>query len=176
MGATAGLLLAAGMSRPARAADPPEAGLGLEAGRVALTPAQVDAAAARRLSRVKACYKTALDTSPQLFGVLAIGFRVDPAGKVTDRWIAMSTLGNPTLEGCALKAFDGLVFPAPGGYGAEARFGMLLSVDPAKKPKTDKFTALPDRAAVQEAAWKAAIAGKPAPTPTPGAASSRPPF
>jgi len=102
--------------------------------------------------------------------VLAVGFKVAPSGKVLDRWIAMSTLGDPRLEECALKAFDGLEFPAPGADGAEARFGMLLSVE--QKKKTNKFTELPDRAKMQEDAWKAAISQPsrpvPASTPVPG--------
>lgn len=142
----------------------------LPPGRVALTPAQVDRAAASRMGRVKHCYKEALDKSPTLFGVLAVGFKVSAEGKVLDRWVAMSTLGDPRLESCALKAFDGLEFPAPGGDGAEARFGMLLSVD--VKKKTNKYTELPDRAKMQEDAWKAAISQPMRPaaasTPVPG--------
>ena len=135
----------------------------LPPGRVLLTPAQVDHVAAKRVGRVKSCYKDALSKSPGLFGVLAVGFRVAPDGKVRERWIAMSTLGDPMLEKCALNAFDGLEFPAPGSDGAEARFGMLLSVD--VKKKTDKNTELPDRAKIQEDAWKAAISA-PAPIPS----------
>lgn len=120
--------------------------------RTRLTAAMVDAASARRLGRVRSCYKAALGRTPGLFGVVAIGMKVAPDGKVGERWIAMSTVGDPALEGCALKAFEGLVFPAPGDNGAEVRFGMLLSVD--VKKKTDKNTELPDRAKLEEEAWR----------------------
>src|SRR4051812_11773017 len=115
----------------------------------------VDAACARRLSRVRSCYREALGKTPGLFGVVAVGMKVAGDGKVGERWIAMSTVGDPVLEGCALKAFEGLIFPAPGGDGVEVRFGMLLSVDIPKK--TDKNTELPDRAKLEEEAWRKSL-------------------
>jgi hypothetical protein len=127
----------------------------LAPGRMLLSPAQVDAAASQRLGKVKSCYRSALSREPALFGVLAIGFRVSADGKVGDRWIAMSTVADPVLETCALAAFEGLSFPAPGGDGAEVRFGMLLSTDPKEKP--NKLAGLPDRAKLEEDAWKKSI-------------------
>lgn len=135
-------------------------------GRLRLSSAQVDAVAARRLGRVRGCYKDSLAHDPNGYGVLAVGMKVGPDGVVHDRWIAMSTMGDPDLERCALKAFEGLVFPAPGDNGVEVRFGMLLSTD--VKKKTDKNTELPDRAKLAEDAWKKSIAGRdPTTTDTP---------
>ena len=126
-------------------------------GRIALTPRQVDAAASRRISRVKRCYKDAVAKTPGLFGLLAVGFHVAADGSIKDRFIASSTMGDPALEACALTAFDGLSFPAPGGDGADVRFGMLLTIE--EKKKTDRNTEMPDRAKILEETWKKTIQG-----------------
>ena len=124
-------------------------------GRTRLTAPMVDAVCARRLSRVRSCYKTAVGKTPGLFGVVAIGIKVGSDGHSGERWIAMSTVADPELEGCALKAFEGLVFPAPGDNGVEVRYGMLLSVE--VKKKTDKNTELPDRGKLEEEAWRKSL-------------------
>lgn len=133
-------------------------------GRVALRPDEVDKAASKRLGRVKTCYKAALERSDRSYGTIGVGFRVAPDGKVTERWVALSTLADPKLEQCVVAAFDGLVLPAPGGTGAVVRFGVLL--------KTDESPEAP--LATQEAAYKRAIkdlpaGGPPDPVATPAA-------
>lgn len=122
-----------------------------EAGKVALRGDQVEHAIAPRLKKIKKCYKAALSKSPKVFGVIGVGMNVSAEGKVSDRWITISTLGDPELEKCTLQAFDGLVFPAPGGYGAVARYGMLLST-PDSPPLTVK---------VMEESYQRSIADQP---------------
>ena len=112
-----------------------------------LKPIQVDAAAAGRLGRVKRCYRAALKKTPGLFGMIAVGMRVAPDGKVGERSVALSTLGDPGLEGCVVEAFEGLTVPPPGEPGAFVRYGILL---------TTKETP-PDPARTQEQAWKSAL-------------------
>jgi hypothetical protein len=109
----------------------------VEPGHVALRPAEVDAVAKKRLPKVRSCYSAAVKRAPSTFGVVAVGMNVSPAGKVGDRWITISTAGDPELEKCILQAFEGLEFPAPGSNGAVVRYGMLLTtkdspVEPAK--------------------------------------------
>ncbi len=98
-------------------------------GRVRLRAEEVDAAAGRRLGRVKSCYGEALARAPRLFGVVSVGMAVDKDGGVSDRWIQLSTVGDPTLEECILKSFEKIVFPPPGEPGAVVRYGLLLSTD-----------------------------------------------
>ena len=114
-------LLAAGAGR-AQAQD-------LAPGVLALRAEQVDAAAAKRLGKVRRCYGAALEKSPRLFGVIGIGMAVAADGVVSDRWITIATTGDAELERCVLRAFEGLVLPAPGEPGAVARYGMLLTSD-----------------------------------------------
>ncbi len=111
---------------------------------------EVDSAASRRLGKVKRCYKDAVKRAPNVFGVLQVGFRVAPGGAVTERWITMSTVGDPRLEECVVAAFEGLVLPAPGEPGALARYGMLLTSD--RTPAAAKKTA--------EDAYKRSLQGK----------------
>ena len=133
-------------------------------GRVTLRPDEVDKAASKRLGRVRSCYKEALERSSRSYGTIGVGFRIAPDGGVTDRWVALSTLGDPKLETCILGSFDGLTFPAPGAFGAVARFGILL--------KTDESPEAP--LATQEEAYKRAIKDLPvAGPPEPGATPSR---
>ena len=101
----------------------------LAPGRVTLRPDEVDKAASKRLGRVRGCYKESLERSSRTYGTIGVGMRIAPDGKVTDRWIALSTLADPKLETCIVAAFEGLTFPAPGGYGAVARFGVLLATE-----------------------------------------------
>lgn len=124
-------------------------------GRVALRPDQVDAAAAKRLGRVKRCYEKALDLSPRSYGTIGVGFRIAPDGSVTERFVALSTLADPALESCILDAFEGVRFPAPGAFGAVARFGVLL------KTSESPAAAL----ATQEEAYRRAIRDLPATQP-----------
>ena len=152
--ALAGLLL---IAFAARAQD-------VAPGRVTLRPDEVDKVAAKRLGRVRTCYKEALERSDRSYGTIGVGFRVAPDGNVTDRWVALSTLGDPKLETCVLASFDGLKFPAPGAYGAVARFGILL--------KTDESPEAPLK--TQEEAYKRAIRDLPvAGPPEPGATPAR---
>lgn len=93
-----------------------------------LRPAEVDTAAAKRLGRVTRCYREAVKRAPSTFGILQVGMRVAPDGAVSERWISMSTVGDPRLEECVIGAFEGLRFPAP-GQPAVVRFGMLLTTE-----------------------------------------------
>lgn len=137
-------------------------------GRVTLRADEVDKAASKRLRRVRGCYKEALERSSRSYGTIGVGMRVAPDGQVTDRWVALSTLADPKLETCIVAAFEGLTLPAPGGYGAVVRFGVLLKTEDS--PEAPLQT--------QEEAYKRAIrdlptVGRPEPrsdsrTPMPG--------
>jgi hypothetical protein len=136
----------------------------LAPGRVTLRPDEVDKTASKRLGRVRGCYKESLERSSRTYGTIGVGMRIAPDGKVTDRWVALSTLADPKLETCIVAAFEGLTFPAPGGFGAVVRFGVLL--------KTEDSPEAPLK--TQEEAYKRAIRDLPAGgPPEPGSASSR---
>lgn len=148
------LLLAVGAlcARPASAQD-------IAPGRTSLRPEEVDRVATRRLGKVKRCYREAVKRAPSTWGTIGVGMNIAPDGAVGERWIAISTVADPTLERCVLEAFAGLRFPAPGGYGAIARVGMQL------RTETSPAAAL----ATQEEAYKRALRGVDAASPPPPA-------
>lgn len=76
-----------------------------------LNPTTAQRAATKRLRRVRRCYRQTLQVRPLAFGALRVSFDVRPDGTVAERWIALSTAGDPDLETCVLEAFDGLQFP-----------------------------------------------------------------
>lgn len=123
--ASVSLLLAVAVSAGAGRARAQD----LAPGALSLRPDHVDAAAAKRLGKVRRCYGDALDKSPRLSGVIGIGMAVAADGTVSDRWITIATTGDADLERCVLRAFEGLVLPAPGEPGAVVRYGMLLTND-----------------------------------------------
>lgn len=137
-----GLLFALAAAHTANAQD-------LAPGTLALRPEHVDAAAGKRMGKVKRCYGDALAKSPRLFGVIGIGMAVAPDGTVADRWITIATTGDAELERCILRAFEGLTLPAPGEPGAVARYGMLLTNDETS----------PEAAKAQEDAYRKSSKG-----------------
>ena len=118
-------------------------------GRSGLRPAEVDTVVAKRHGKVGRCYGQALKRLPTLFGTIGVGMTVAADGAVGERWITVSTAGDPELERCVLEAFAGLKFPPPGDPGAIVRYGMLLST---------KSTP-PEAAKAQEDAYKRSLKG-----------------
>ena len=124
-------------------------------GRTMLRSEEVDRVASKRLGKVKRCYRDAVKRAPSTYGTIGVGMNIDAKGRVGERWIAVSTVGDPLLEKCVLEAFEGLEFTAPGGYGAVARLGMLFRTETSPAALLDK----------QQDAWKRALRGEPTAEP-----------
>ena len=118
-------------------------------GRTVLRSEEIDTVASKRLGKVKRCYRAAVKRAPSTYGTIGVGMNISAKGVVAERWIAVSTVGDPLLEKCVLEAFEGLTFTAPGGYGAVARFGMLFRTEGSPAAMLDK----------QQEAWKRALRG-----------------
>lgn len=76
-----------------------------------LSPDQVSRVVRARAGAFRACYESAAARAPKLQGGLTVSFTVSPAGSVSAR-ISNSTLGNARVEGCVLRTFNRLRFPA----------------------------------------------------------------
>lgn len=81
--------------------DAPAAGQGL-------SPEQIRRIVYGRMGSFQACF----DLDPLAKGGLSISFGVSPDGSVSRASIASSSIKNPRIEGCMLRVFNRLKFPA----------------------------------------------------------------
>lgn len=63
--------------------------------------------------RFRLCYQQSLTTSPSLTGRVAVRFTILPSGDVANVADAGSDLPAPAVVACVVRAFQGLLFPAP---------------------------------------------------------------
>ena len=84
--------------------DSPAAGQGL-------TQAQVARVVMSRMGAFQACYEIATAHDPTLKGNVGVSFSISPGGSVSSASITGSSLSNPRVEGCILRAFNRLQFP-----------------------------------------------------------------
>jgi len=86
----------------AAAAPAPGQGLGAE---------QIGRVVRARNGAFRACYESAAARDPKLQGGLTVSFTVSPNGSVSAR-ITNSSIANERVEGCVLRTFNRLRFPA----------------------------------------------------------------
>jgi len=86
-------------------------GGGAKAGQ-GLTPEQINRVVMSRMGAFRACYEIALDKDPTAHGGVSVAFSVSPGGDVASASVSHSSLGNPRVEGCVLRTFNRLRFPA----------------------------------------------------------------
>ncbi len=77
-----------------------------------LTPEQINRVVMSRMGAFRACYEIALDKDPTAHGGVSVAFSVSPGGDVASASVSHSSLGNPRVEGCVLRTFNRLRFPA----------------------------------------------------------------
>jgi hypothetical protein len=77
-----------------------------------LTPAQISRVVTSRMGAFRACYEAASAREPNLSGGVTVSFGVTPGGDTSSVHIQSSSLGNPRVEGCILRQFGRLHFPA----------------------------------------------------------------
>ncbi len=103
--------------------DAPQPGHGL-------TPAQVQRVVMSRIGAFRACYEAASTREPSLSGGVTVSFGITPGGDVSGARVASSTLGNARVEGCILRQFGRLRFPAA-DKGTNASYPFIFK--PGKK-------------------------------------------
>ena len=82
------------------------------------------------VNQVRTCYEKGLQASPSLEGKVVVSFVIDPKGKVGTCTIAESTLGDPDVESCILKAVQRWTFPKPKGGGiVKVSYPFVLTPD-----------------------------------------------
>ena len=76
-----------------------------------LTQAQIARVVMSRMGAFQACYEIATAHDPTLKGNVGVSFSISPGGSVSSASITGSSLSNPRVEGCILRAFNRLQFP-----------------------------------------------------------------
>ncbi len=71
--------------------------------------------------RFRLCYDEGLRRDPELAGRVDVVFRVDPSGVVGHTRDDGSTLGDPRVVACVLRAFSPIPFPPPEQGDVEVR-------------------------------------------------------
>jgi metallo-beta-lactamase class B len=66
---------------------------------------------------IRDCYERELGADPAQFGEVKVQFTIAATGQVIASVVQKSTLGNPRVETCAVKAVRGWQFPKPVGGG-----------------------------------------------------------
>jgi hypothetical protein len=77
-----------------------------------LSPEQVRRVVMSRMGAFQACFEIASAHDPTLKGNVGIAFSVSPGGAVSAANVTGSSLKNPRVEGCMLRAFQRLKFPS----------------------------------------------------------------
>ncbi len=77
-----------------------------------LSPEQIARVVRSRMGAFQACYESAAAADPTLKGNVGIAFSVSPGGSVSAASVTGSSLKNPRVEGCMLRTFQRLRFPA----------------------------------------------------------------
>lgn len=95
-----------------------------------LSPDAISRVVMSRYGAFRACYDSAAAQNPTLSGTVNVSFRIAPGGSVQSASIAGSTLGNPRVEGCMLRQFRRLQFPAA-DKGSTATFPFVFK--PSKR-------------------------------------------
>jgi hypothetical protein len=77
-----------------------------------LSPAQIQRVVMSRMGAFQACFEMASAHDPTLKGNVGIAFSISPGGDVSAANVSGSSLKNPRVEGCMLRTFQRLHFPA----------------------------------------------------------------
>jgi hypothetical protein len=92
----------------------------------------VEAVVRAALPAFEACYETALDYAPLLWGRLGIRFHQTDKGKLDEAFEAESRFPDERVTHCVLRAARGLKFPKP--TGGEVRFIVALRLSTDRAP------------------------------------------
>jgi TonB family protein len=80
-------------------------------------PARIYNVIGSHLAEVRSCYEQGLWVSSELTGRVSVEFVIAPNGRVLNAVLQESTLKNPPVETCILRAVRTWNFPSPEGGG-----------------------------------------------------------
>ena len=87
----------------------------------------VQAAIAKYLNQVRACYEEGLAKRPGMMGTVRVNFQVGAAGNIAYSRVQRSSLGSPQVENCIVTKMKGWEFPQPkGGQAVTVNYPFLL--------------------------------------------------
>jgi TonB family protein len=105
-------LACSGSPSPTAPDDPPAANV-----RGNLDHAVIRSVVAEHINEVKWCYEQELVRQPNLGGRIVVQFKIDATGAVAASALQTSTMGQPNVESCVVKAVRRWQFPEPEGGG-----------------------------------------------------------
>ena len=94
-------------------------------GRIA--PEMISRVVRQKLATMRACYEAGLARNPALAGRVAIKFTIDRTGSVAQAEMSGSSLVDPQVNACIVRAFRGLSFPAPAGGNITVMYPLTFS-------------------------------------------------
>jgi TonB family protein len=69
----------------------------------------------RNINALRACYQEGVTRRPDLVGRVVVRFVISTTGMVSSASIVTSTMGDRAVEGCLLRAIEGIRFPSQEG-------------------------------------------------------------
>jgi outer membrane biosynthesis protein TonB len=91
-----------------------------------LPPEVVRRIVRQQFGRLRVCYEKALEAKPELTGTVVVAFTIDKDGSVKNAKDAGSTIGDPAMIDCAVRAHTVLTFPSPGKNTVQVTSGVEL--------------------------------------------------
>lgn len=79
------------------------------------------------MGQIRACYESALDSTPGLKGSVTVSWHISGSGGVPRATIASSSLSNGRVEGCITRVVKGWTFRNPDAVEAEASWGFVFA-------------------------------------------------
>ncbi len=92
-----------------------------------LPPEVVQRIVRQSFGRFRLCYEGALKQDPELAGTVEVHFTIDQKGATTGVVEGRSTIDDPTMRSCVVRAFAGLTFPQPEGGVVAVSYPILFS-------------------------------------------------
>jgi TonB family protein len=111
--------------RPLMTADPPAMSTS------GLPSLVVQRITRQSFGRFRLCYETGSVAHPELHGDVVVTFRIDATGNVVSATGAGSTLGDPAVVQCVVRAFGNLSFPSPKGGPVDVTYTLHFVPAPA---------------------------------------------
>lgn len=87
-------------------------GAGRPAASGGLSAEQIQRVVRQNASAIRYCYETQVQRRPNLRGQISIGFTISQSGSVASARVANSSMGSPDVEGCIVRVWRRMRFPA----------------------------------------------------------------
>lgn len=106
---------------------PPQVRMGATSVSGRLPPEVVQRIVRQNFGRFRLCYETGLRSNPNLQGRVAVRFLIGATGSVSAAGDGGSDLPDKSVVSCVVRAFNGLLFPAPEGGVVTVVYPILFS-------------------------------------------------